>query len=184
MVDRIALETSRLRLRSWHDDDLEPLAQLCADPEVMRYDPALLSRDECAALMVRSRLHLLRHGFGLWALERKDSGAFIGYCGLVWAPSSVPGSAVELRWGVACEQWGQGLVLEAARAVLEHAFVTLQLPEVVACMSQINEPAKQLVAELGMRADQAASFAHPELAAGHPLHEQLLYRLQRGDWRQ
>ena len=70
MVDRIALETSRLRLRSWHDDDLEPLAQLCADPEVMRYDPALLSRDECAALMVRSRLHLLRHGFGLWALER------------------------------------------------------------------------------------------------------------------
>ncbi|HBC24734.1 MAG TPA: GNAT family N-acetyltransferase, partial [Pseudomonas sp.] len=126
MVDRIALETSRLRLRSWHDDDLEPLAQLCADPEVMRYDPALLSRDECAALMVRSRLHLLRHGFGLWALERKDSGAFIGYCGLVWAPSSVPGSAVELRWGVACEQWGQGLVLEAARAVLQHAFVTLQ----------------------------------------------------------
>lgn len=51
-------------------------------------------------------------------------------------------------------------------------------------MAQINEPAKQLVAELGMRADQAASFAHPELAAGHPLHEQLLYRLQRGDWRQ
>ncbi len=96
----------------------------------------------------------------------------------------MPGSAVELRWGVACEQWGQGLVLEAARAVLQHAFVTLQLPEVVACMAQINEPAKQLVAELGMRADQAASFAHPELAAGHPLHEQLLYRLQRGDWRQ
>ena len=54
----------------------------------------------------------------------------------------------------------------------------------VACMAQINEPAKQLVAELGMRADQAASFAHPELAAGHPLHEQLLYRLLRGDWRQ
>ncbi len=96
----------------------------------------------------------------------------------------MPGSAVELRWGVACEQWGQGLVLEAARAVLQHAFVTLQLPEVVACMAQINEPAKQLVAELGMRADQAASFAHPELAAGHPLHEQLLYRLLRGDWRQ
>lgn len=84
MVDRIALETSRLRLRSWHDDDLGALAQLCADAEVMRYEPALLTRDECAAMMVRSRLHLLRHGFGLWALERKDNGAFVGYCGLGW----------------------------------------------------------------------------------------------------
>ncbi len=183
MVDRIALETSRLRLRSWHDDDLGALAQLCADAEVMRYEPALLTRDECAAMMVRSRLHLLRHGFGLWALERKDNGAFVGYCGLGWAPPSLPEPAVELRWGVACEQWGQGLVLEAARAVLQHAFVTLELPEVVACLARINEPARQLVEALGMRAEQAMPFAHPDLAAGHPLHEQLLYRLQRDDWR-
>lgn len=90
MADRIALETPRLRLRSWHDEDLGPLARLCADPEVMRYSPALLSRDQSAALLVRSRLHLLRHGFGPWALERKDNGVFIGYCGLTWRtlPSS------------------------------------------------------------------------------------------------
>ncbi|MDH0082796.1 GNAT family N-acetyltransferase [Stutzerimonas stutzeri] len=184
MVDRIALETSRLRLRSWHDDDLEPLAQLCADPEVMRYDPALLSRDECAALMVRSRLHLLRHGFGLWALERKDSGAFIGYCGLVWAPSSVPGSAVELRWGVACEQWGQGLVREAAQTALKCAFGALGLDEVVACVSQINEPGRQLLEGLGMRPEPATTFGHPDVSPEHPLHTQVLYRLRRDDWRQ
>ena len=110
------------------------------------------------------------------------SGAFIGYCGLVWAPSSVPGSAVELRWGVACEQWGQGLCSRRHAVVLQHAFVTLQLPEVVACMAQINEPAKQLVAELGMRADQAASRP-PGAGSGHLLREQLLYGAA-GDWRQ
>ena len=57
--------------------------------------------------MVRSRLHLLRNGFGLWALERKDNGAFIGYCGLVWSASLLPNPAVELRWAVACEHWGR-----------------------------------------------------------------------------
>ena len=184
MVARIALETPRLRLRHWHDDDLELLARLCADPEVMRYYPAQMSRDGCAALMVRSRLHVVRHGVGLWALERKDSGAFIGYCGLAPCSLPVPTAALELLWAVACDQWGQGLVHEAAQAVLDCAFGELGLPEVVACAAQINEPARQLLEGLGMRAECATSFGHPDLASEHPLHPQVLYRLQRDDWRQ
>ena len=184
MVDRIALQTPRLRLRSWHDDDLDLLAQLCADPEVMRYDPALWSRDHCAALMVRNRLHMLRSGFGLWALERKDNGVFIGYCGLLGSDLPLPDPAVELRWAVACEHWGQGLVHEAAEAALDCAFGALGLNEVVACASQINEPARQLLEGLGMRLEQSRAFGHPSLPAGHPLHVRLLYRLRRNDWRQ
>ena len=183
MVDRIALETSRLRLRSWHDDDLEPLAQLCADPEVMRYDPALLSRDECAALMVRSRLHLLRHGFGLWALERKDSGAFIGYCGLVWAPSSVPGSAVELRWA-----WP---VNNGARAWCSRRHGRFCSMPSSPCNCPRWSPAWRrstsrpnswwrswACAPIRQRLSPTRSWQRA------PLHEQLLYRLLRGDWRQ
>lgn len=184
LVERIALETSRLRLRNWHDEDLEPLARMCADPEVMRYCSALMSRDDCAALMVRSRLHFVRHRFGLWALERKDSKAFIGYCGLASCSLPSPTPALELLWAVACDQWGQGLVHEAAQAVLDCAFGELGLPEVVACAAQINEPARQLLEGLGMRAEHASSFGHPDLAPEHPLHLQVLYRLQRDDWRQ
>jgi len=99
---------------------------------VMRYNPARWSRDDCAALMVRSRLHLLRNGFGLWALERKDNGAFIGYCGLVWSALPLPNAVAELRWAVACEHWGQGLVREAAQTALKCAFGALGLDEVVA----------------------------------------------------
>lgn len=184
MVERIALETPRLRLRHWHDDDLESLARLCADPEVMRYYPALMSRDDCAALMVRSRLQFVRHGVGLWALERKDSDAFIGYCGLASCALPMPSPAVELLWAVTCDQWGQGLVHEAANAVLQCAFDTLGLDEVVACAAQLNEPARQLLEGLGMRPEQATAFGHPDLVPEHPLHPQLLYRLQRDDWRQ
>ncbi len=183
MADRIALETPRLRLRSWHDEDLGPLVQLCADPEVMRYSPALLSRDQSAALLVRSRLHLLRHGFGPWALERKDNGVFIGYCGLTWR--TLPSSpSAELVWAVACDQWGQGLVHEAAQAVLKCAFDDLQLDEVVASAAHLNEPARQLMEGLGMRPEQTMSFTHPGVPPEHPLYAQVLYRLQRDDWQQ
>ena len=184
MVERLALESTRLRLRNWHDEDLDPLARLCADPEVMRYNPALWSRDECAALMVRSRLHLLRNGFGLWALERKDNGAFIGYCGLVWSASLLPNPAVELRWALACEHWGQGLAHEAAETVLKCAFGTLGLDEVLAWASRINEPGRQLLEGLGMRPERTTAFGHPDVSPEHPLHAQLLYRLRRDDWRQ
>ncbi|MBK3868505.1 GNAT family N-acetyltransferase [Pseudomonas stutzeri] len=184
MVDRIALETTRLRLRNWHDEDLEALTRLCADPEVMRYQPSLMSRDESAALMVRSRLGFLRHGFGLWVVERKDDGAFIGYCGLAGCSLPLPEPSLELLWRVACEHWGQGLAHEAAQAVLRYAFETLELAELVVCTAQINEPARQLIEGLGMRAEPATNILHPGLPAAHPLRQQLLYRAQRDDWRQ
>ena len=72
------LESARLVLRQWHDDDLREFAALCADPQVMRYFPAPLTRLEAAALIGRIRGHFNEYGFGLWALERKDSGACSG----------------------------------------------------------------------------------------------------------
>ncbi len=181
---RIELETPRLRLRRWHDEDLDPLAQICADPEVMRYLPAPLSRDESAALLVHCRLHFLRYGFGLWVMERKDSGALIGFCGLAWSAPQLPfAPAVELAWRLACAHWGQGLAYEAAGAVLACAFERLELPEVIAYTAQLNEPSRQLLEALGMQADTAGDFDHPGLPPGHPLRRQLFYRQRRSDWR-
>jgi len=183
-AERIELETPRLKLRAWHDEDLDPLAQLCADPEVMRYYPAPLSRDESAALLVRCRLHFIRHGFGLWALERKDSEDLIGFCGVAWSTLPLPfAPAVELGWRLACAHWGQGLAHEAAQAVLACAFERLDLPEVVACIAQLNEPSRQLLEALGMQADAQGRFEHPGLPPGHPLRRHLLYRQRRADRR-
>ncbi|MDU7557567.1 MAG: GNAT family N-acetyltransferase, partial [Pseudomonas sp.] len=77
------LESPRLRLRPWRDTDLPEFAALCADPQVMRYFPAPLSRLESAALIGRFRGHFAEYGYGMWALERKDTGAFIGCTGLL-----------------------------------------------------------------------------------------------------
>jgi RimJ/RimL family protein N-acetyltransferase len=78
----LELESARLLLRQWQDEDLPEFAAMCADPQVMRYFPAPLSRLESASLIGRIRGHFAEHGFGPWALERKDTGQFIGFTGL------------------------------------------------------------------------------------------------------
>lgn len=179
---RIELETPRLRLRGWQDSDLTPLAEMCADPQVMRYFPALLSRDDCAAAMARSRIHFARHGFGFWALERKDDGRFIGMAGLAWSRLQLPFCpAVEIGWRLASDQWRQGLAREAAEAALDCAFERLQLAEVVAYTAALNEPSRGLMAALGMQHVSQEGFEHPGVAEGHPLRPHVLYRIRRNN---
>lgn len=182
MQERIALETPRLHLRAWHDTDLDPLAQMCADPQVMRYLPGLLSRDECAALIARCRLHFAHHGFGIWALERKDDGRFIGLVGLARCKLPLPFCpTVEIAWRLVQDQWGQGLAHEAAEVALACAFERLQLPEVVAFTAQLNESSQRLAESLGMQHAPQDDFDHPDLPEGHPLRPHMLYRLKRAD---
>ena len=76
------IETPRLILRGWRDADYAPFAALNADPEVMRHFPATLGRDESDTLARRNRDHIEAHGWGLWAVERRQDGAFLGFTGL------------------------------------------------------------------------------------------------------
>ncbi len=180
-MERIELDTPRLRLRAWRDADLDPLAEMCADPQVMRYFPGTLSRDDCAAVMARCRIHFARFGFGFWALELKADGCFIGMAGLAWSRLQLPFCpAVEIGWRLAQHCWGQGLAREAAEASLACAFEQLQLPEVVAYTAAVNEPSLGLMQALGMH--EQDDFAHPDIAEGHPLRAHLLYRMTRDNW--
>ena len=115
MTPILELESARLVLRQWHDDDLREFAALCADPQVMRYFPAPLTRLEAAALIGRVRGHFNEYGFGLWALERKDSGAFIGMTGLLHVGFDADfAPAVEIGWRLARRHWGLGFASYAA----------------------------------------------------------------------
>ena len=108
------LESARLHLRPWRDTDLPEFAAMCADPQVMRYFPAPLSRLESAALIGRVRGHFAEYGYGVWALERKDTGAFIGFTGLMNVSFEAPFTpAVEIAWRLAPEHWGLGYANKA-----------------------------------------------------------------------
>jgi RimJ/RimL family protein N-acetyltransferase len=174
------IETERLLLRDWREDDFEPFARMCADPLVMEFFPATLTPEETAAALERGRAHFARHGFGWWAAELKETGTFIGFIGL-----AVPGfeahftPCVETGWRLAAEYWGRGLATEGARASLRYGFETLGLREIVSFTTVGNGRSRRVMEKLGMTHDPADDFDHPRIAEGHPLRRHVLYRSKR-----
>ncbi|WP_223528254.1 GNAT family N-acetyltransferase [Pseudomonas sp. GL-R-19] len=181
----LELESARLLLRQWRDEDLADFAAMCADPQVMRYFPATLSRLESASLIGRIRGHFAEHGYGLWALQRKDSGQFIGFTGLSVVGFDAPFTpATEIGWRLAREHWGLGYASEAAWTALRCGFDRLPLKEVVAFTTHTNLPSEKVMQAIGMHNDPADDFDHPQLEADHPLRRHVLYRISREQWLQ
>ena len=177
------LESDRLRLRQWQAADLPAFAEMGADPVVMEHFPARLDRERSDALALRFKAMIDDRGWGVWALERKAGGEFIGFVGLNIPSDELPFSpCVEIAWRLAQGYWHQGYASEAARVALRFGFVELNLEEIVAFTSLGNLRSQAVMARLGMRRSPE-NFQHPALPEGHPLREHCLYRLARGEWR-
>jgi len=180
MPEPAELRTERLRLRRWSASDRPAFAALNADPKVVEYLPAALTRAQSDALAARIETHFAQHGFGLWAVEIPGVAPFAGFVGL-----SVVGfeahftPAVEVGWRLAAPHWGRGYAREGARAALAFAFETLGLPEVVSFTVPANRRSRRVMEALGMARDPADDFDHPALPAGHPLRRHVLYRIAR-----
>lgn len=113
------LSTERLLLRGWIDSDREPFARMNDDPVVMEHFPNRPSRAESDAFIDRIQRAFSERGFGLWAVERRSDGRFLGFTGL-WEPTfdAAFTPAVEIGWRLAADAWGAGYATEAAREVL------------------------------------------------------------------
>jgi RimJ/RimL family protein N-acetyltransferase len=175
-----SIATERLILRRWQERDREPFARMNRDPQVMEHFPAPLTKLESDALVERIEAHFVNHGFGLYALELRSHGTFIGFAGI-----SVPAfqahftPCVEIGWRIAAEHWGRGLATEAARAIVRHAFHALGLAELVSFTVPANARSRRVMEKLGMTHDPADDFDHPNLPDGHALRHHVLYRLAR-----
>ena len=174
------LRTGRLRLRPWRPSDRDPFAELNADPRVMRYFPARLSRDQSDALADRIETHLNEHGWGLWAVEIPGIAPFAGFIGL-----ARPGfdahftPCVEIGWRLSAEFWGHGYATEGALEVLAFGFRELALNAIVSFTTEANLPSRRVMERIGMTHDPADDFDHPSLPDGHPLRRHVLYRKKK-----
>jgi ribosomal-protein-alanine N-acetyltransferase len=176
----VSVETERLLLREWREDDLEPFAALNADPVVMEHFPNTLTRVESDALVGRINAHFADHGYGLWALEVRDTGEFIGFTGLAWQTYPAHFTpAVEIGWRLQQSAWGHGYASEAARAALAVGFENAGLAEIVSLTAVTNVRSQRVMQRIGMTHDPADDFAHPNIPDGHRLQPHVLYRIAR-----
>jgi RimJ/RimL family protein N-acetyltransferase len=176
----VILETERLILRPWRDEDRAPYAAMVGDPYVRRFYLVTMNREQADAAIDTYIEYLQRDGFGLLAVERKSDGAFIGDVGLVPVVMPIRGNPpVEIGWLLGQQYWGNGYAVEAARAWIDVAFNKLALPEIVAWTAVSNLPSQRVMQKLGMTHDPADDFLHPKVPEGHPLRPHVLYRLKR-----
>jgi RimJ/RimL family protein N-acetyltransferase len=177
------LRTDRLLLRGFRDGDRAPFAAMNADPRVMQYFPATLTRQESDATAERIRANFDARGFGLWAVELPGRAEFIGFAGLMppnFEAHFTP--CIEVGWRLAPDHWGKGLATEAARAAVRFGFELLSLREIVSFTVPDNVRSRRVMEKLGMQHDPADDFEHPRLPNGHPLRRHVLYRLSRNIW--
>jgi RimJ/RimL family protein N-acetyltransferase len=178
------LTTERLVLREWRDDDLEPFAAMNADPRVMEHFVGPLSREASDGLVARIRAGWASNGYGLWAVERRDDGRFLGFAGLALHTFEAPFTpAVEVGWRFASHAWGHGFATEAAKAALAFGFETAGLDEILSWTAVANDRSRRVMERLGMTRDAADDFEHPNISLGHPIRPLVLYRLSRARWR-
>ena len=176
------LATERLVLRDWRDADRVPFAGLNGDPDVMRHFPAALTVDQSGEMVDRMTSAWQRNGFGLWAVERRDTSAFIGFVGLsspAW--SVVP--VVEVGWRLAREHWGRGFAPEAARAALAFGFEHVTLPddEIVSFTTEANENSRRVMEKIGLTHRPERDFDHPLLVDWHG-RRHVLYAISRDQY--
>ncbi|MDT5039446.1 MAG: hypothetical protein QOE51_431 [Actinoplanes sp.] len=151
-LDATSLETPRLLLRRWQSDDLDGFAAVNAQPEVMRYIHygRTLERAATAERLAIYQRHWDEHGFGLYAVQIKETGELAGFTGLAvptFLPEIMP--AVEIGWRLGRAYWGRGLATEAAQAVVAYARAELGLRRLVS-IHVGNEASARVMVKLGM----------------------------------
>jgi RimJ/RimL family protein N-acetyltransferase len=143
------LETDRLILRMFRESDLDAYAEMCGDPEVMKYlGGVTMTRSEAWRNMATVLGHWQLRGFGLWAVEEKAGGVLVGRVGC-WQPDGWPG--MEIAWTLRRSFWGRGYATEAARAALDVAFTQLSQAHVISMIHSENAASIRVAQRLRMR---------------------------------
>lgn len=171
------IKTERLLLRRWKDSDFPSWAALNQDPTVMEFMGRMLSEADSNAFIQRAQRSWEVLGYGPLAAEIANTHEFIGYIGLAQCQfESHFTPAVEIGWRLAHKFWSRGYATEGASAVLDWAFNTAGLDEVVSFTSTLNSRSRHVMERIGMKRDVSGDFEHPNVSPDSPLRLHMLYR--------
>jgi RimJ/RimL family protein N-acetyltransferase len=169
-----SLETERLLLRQFLESDLDLYARMCADPEVMRHigQGKTLTREESWRSIASALGHWVLRGYGLYAVEEKATGQFVGRIGLI-NPEGWPG--LEAGWLIGRQHWNLGYATEGARPVVKMAYDVLGATHLISLIRPDNEASIRVAEKLGGVRESTIPLlggpAHVYAYAGPPPHQ-------------
>jgi RimJ/RimL family protein N-acetyltransferase len=168
----LTLETERLILRMFRESDFEQYASMCADPEVMRYlgEGKTLNRGEAWQQMAMIVGHWQLRGYGLWAVEERESEKLAGRIGF-FNPEGWPG--FEVGWVLRRELWGKGYATEGARRALDYAFSEMGRDHVISLIHPENHASVRVAKRLGKKLEGKTELFGYEV---------LIYGIKREVW--
>lgn len=176
------IETDRLRLRDWREEDIEPFIRHTNTEPVMRWLGGVKSeKDHRTVIHERIMRWQRERGFTFWIVERKADGALLGFCGIKIADgedSPIAGE-YEIGWRLREDAWGQGYAKEAAAASLDFAFGRLGARQVVSITFPQNEASWGLMERLGMRRREDLDHDDPRFPELNPT---IVYSIDREAW--
>lgn len=176
------VETERLILRDWREEDWPEFLRVTNTPAVMRWLGGVLDAGGQAAQRARVESCAAQHGHCFWAVERKEDGALLGFCGLkrADAPGSTVTGAMEVGWRFREDAWGQGYAKEAAIASLDGAFDRYGADEVVALTVIDNASSWGLMERLGM--ERREELDYDDMRYEPPWRRAIVYSITRDVW--
>lgn len=171
-------ESSRLGFRMWKESDKELFSNMNSDENVMKYFPKTLSTDESDKFLHRILEHFEEKGYGLWAVEIKDTKEFIGFIGFlnaVFEAEFTP--CVEIGWRLDNRYWNNGYATEGAKACLGYGFSNLNFRSIYSFTAKINKLSENVMQKIGMK--KVGEFQHPKVEDDSSLKTHVLYRIDK-----
>lgn len=173
MHDDPILTTERVLLRAMAVEDAGLLRRIFSDPVAMQHYPGTKDDEETLRWIEWTQLNYKEHGIGLWIVQRRADGAFLGQCGLV--PQTVDGTfEVEIGYLFVREHWHQGYATEAAAACRDWGFLYLSVQRLISLIAPKNAPSRRVATRVGMHLDRRTTSRH-----GFPIN---VFSIQREDW--
>jgi len=151
--------SERLGFRNWKDEDLPPMAVICADKEVMEFFPKTLSILETKEFIDRMKLQFKKTGYCYFAVEEMKTETFIGFIGLNYKDfKSDFTPCVDVGWRISKNYWNKGYATEGAKSCLEYAKNKLKLKKVFSIAPAINIKSEKLMQKIGMQKEKEFIF--------------------------
>jgi len=172
------IETKRLILREWQEEDLPAFIKMNSDNEVMEFFPKPLSEPETISFYNRIQERIRENGFGLYAAEMKSERKFIGFVGFnIPRFTSFFTPCVEIGWRIDKKYWGRGLAPEAACECLKYGFSSFGFEKICSFTAFINKKSIRVMEKIGM--GRLGEFEHPDIEDGHILKRHVVYQITK-----